>query len=43
MWNKVKFYRKNKKEAEKLRNKLYPPKVLFLSSDSDSEYDDNEI
>ena len=41
LWEKVKYYRANPKEAEKLKKKLYPNKIDFLSS-SDEEYDDDE-
>lgn len=35
LWKRISYYRKNIKEAEKLRDKLNAPPKLFLSSDSE--------
>ena len=35
LWDKILYYRKNNKEAIKLKNKLNAPKCIFLSSDSE--------
>ena len=35
LWEKISYYRKNIKEAEKLRDKLNMPPKLFLSSDEE--------
>jgi len=43
LWDRIKFYRANPKEAEKLKNKVNPPRKKFISSsESDGEYDDDE-